>query len=74
VIRGLIGPNGKVIAAEVRTSSGSPRHDRAALGVWTEYPDRVDLKAVARGGFAWVDLPPVDPYMTTSDAWQKHNR
>jgi hypothetical protein len=74
VLRGLVGPHGKVIAAEVVASSGSPRHDRAALGVWTEYPDRVDLGAVARGGFAWVDLPAVDPYMTTSDAWQKHNR
>ena len=74
VLRGLVGPHGKVIAAEIRSSSGSPRHDRAALGVWTEYPDRADLSALAGGRFVWVDLPPVDPHMTTSDAWSKHNR
>ncbi|HEY5723305.1 MAG TPA: energy transducer TonB [Allosphingosinicella sp.] len=73
VIRGLVGPNGRVIAAEIKDSSGSARHDRAALGVWSEYPDRVELGAVSRGGFVWVELPPVDPYMTTSDAWVKHN-
>jgi hypothetical protein len=74
LLRGLVGPNGRVIAAEVKVSSGSPRHDRAALGVWSEYPERVDLGSAARGRFVWVDLPPVDPAMTTSDAWSKHNR
>jgi|GEM_PF-3928115 len=74
VIRGLVGPHGRVIAAEVKASSGSPRHDRAALGVWTEYPERVDLGAASRGRFVWVDMPPVDPFMSTSDAWSKHNR
>jgi hypothetical protein len=73
LIRGLVGPHGRVIAAEIKASSGSPRHDRAALGVWSEYPQLVDLSAAARGAFVWVDLPPVDPYMTTSEAWVKHN-
>jgi hypothetical protein len=74
VLRGLIGPNGKMVMTEVKQSSGSPRHDRAALGVWTEYPERVVLGATSRGRFVWVDLPPLDPYMTTSHAWSKHNR
>jgi len=73
VLRGLVGPDGKVIAAEVKTSSGSPRHDRAALGVWSEYYDLVDLREASSGNLVWVDLPPVDPYMTTSDAWSKHH-
>lgn len=74
ILRGLLGPDGKMIMTEVRQSSGSPRHDRAARGVWAEYPERVVLGATAGGRFVWVDLPPVDPYMTTSDAWSKHNR
>ena len=73
-LRGLLGPDGKVLMTEVGESSGSPRHDRAARGVWAEYPERVVLGATARGRFVWVDLPPVDPYMDTSDAWSKHNR
>ncbi len=74
IIRGLIGPNGRVIAAEVKASSGSPRHDRAALGVWSEYADSVDLKAASHGRFVWADMPSVDPTMTTTQAWEKHNR
>ena len=60
VLRGLIGPGGRFVHAEVLRSSGSWFRDRAALGAWAQYGDRVDLSATARGRFTWVELPPVD--------------
>jgi hypothetical protein len=59
-LRGLIGPAGHVVYAEVTGSSGGWYRDRVALGGWAYYADRVDLSATARGRFTWVDLPPVD--------------
>ena len=60
VLRGLIGPGGRLVHAEILRSSGSWFRDRAALGGWAQHGDRVDLSATALGRFVWVDLPPID--------------
>jgi len=60
LLRALIGPDGRVVFAEVVQSSGAPRRDLIALGGWAENNAEVDLSATARGRFVWVDLPPVD--------------
>ena len=59
-LRGLIGPAGRLVYAEVVGSSGSWFRDRVALGAWARYGDRIDLSATARGRFTWVELPAVD--------------
>ena len=74
LLRGLIGPDGRVVATQVVQSSGVPSRDRIVRGIWVRESHRVDLSATARGRFLWVDLPPVDPLLTTMDAHQRWQR
>jgi hypothetical protein len=60
-LRALIGPDGRAGIVELLHSSGSPIHDRAMIGIWAIYGDRVDLGATARGRFVWAELPPIAP-------------
>ena len=71
ILRGLVGPDGRVALVEIVRPSGSERHDRALLGVWARWSERVDLAATARGRLVWVTLPPVDLGLTTSEAQQR---
>jgi hypothetical protein len=70
-LRGLIGPDGRVVLVELVRPSRWPRADQAAIGNWARRAARIDLSATARGRFVWVDLPPVDPGLTTSDAQER---
>jgi hypothetical protein len=74
LLRALLGPDGRVVMTRVAQSSGSPSRDRIVRGIWAAEGHAVDLSATARGRFLWVDLPPVDPLLTTSEAWQRWNR
>lgn len=73
-LRALVGPDGRAIDTELVQSSGSPMRDRIVRGVWMSESHRVDLGDVARGSFVRVDLPPVDPLMTTMKALDLENR
>ena len=69
--RGLIGPDGHMALVERVRPSGWPLSDQAMLGGWARRAERIDLGATARGRFVWVDLPPVDPGLTTSQAQER---
>ena len=73
LLRGLVGPDGRIVATELLQSSGAPDRDRIVRGVWASDGEKVDLSATARGRFVWVELPPVDPTLTTTDAYQRWN-
>lgn len=73
VLRALVGPDGRVVETQVVRSSGVARRDRALRATWIEHGSKVELAAVAGGRFAWVDLPPVDPLLTTYDAYVRHH-
>jgi hypothetical protein len=60
-LRALIGPDGRAAIVELVQSSGSPIHDRAMIGIWAIYGDRVDLGQTASGRFVWAELPPIVP-------------
>lgn len=70
-LRGLIGPGGHIVLVELVRPSRWPRADQAIIGNWARRAHRIDLGATARGRFAWVDLPPVDPGLTTSAAQER---
>ena len=74
LLRALIGPDGRVIGTELVQSSGSPMRDRIVRGVWLSDGHRADLAGVARGRFVRVDLPPVDPLMTTMKALELEDK
>jgi hypothetical protein len=69
--RGLIGPDGRMALVEIARPSPSERYDLALRFVWAHRAERVDLGATARGRFVWVDLPPVDPGMTETEARER---
>lgn len=73
ILRGLIGPDGRIVATEIVQSSGMPDRDRIVRGVWASDGDKVDLSATAAGRFVWVELPPVDPLLDTYEAYRRHN-
>lgn len=73
-LRGLVGPDGRIVATRVLQSSGSQQRDRIVQGVWASDGHRVDLSLTAQGRFLWVELPPVDPLLTTSAAFERWNR
>ncbi|MEG3181423.1 hypothetical protein [Sphingomonas sp. LT1P40] len=73
-LRALVGPDGRVVLVTLTRSCGVAERDRRAMGVWFQYRERADLSATARGRFVWADLPPVDPAMTSSDAYQRWNK
>lgn len=66
VLRGLIDPDGRLIYAEVRQSSGSRDRDRFAILAWAEYAEEVDLSATSRGRFVWTLLSPIPQQPTTA--------
>ncbi|HEX8526379.1 hypothetical protein [Allosphingosinicella sp.] len=72
-LRGLIGPDGRIVATEIVQSSGVAHRDRTVRGVWAREGGGVDLSATAQGRFVWVDLPPVDPLLTTDEAYRRYN-
>lgn len=72
-VRGLIGPDGRILLAIVRQSSGDPRRDRIAMGGWFENGAAADLSATARGRLVWTDLPDIDPLLDSSTAWSRWN-
>jgi hypothetical protein len=72
-LRGLIGPDGRIVLAIVQQSSGDLQRDRIALGGWFEKGRTADLSATARGRLVWTDLPAVDPLLDSSTAWQRWN-
>jgi hypothetical protein len=74
LLRALIGPDGRAISTEVVQSSGSPMRDRIVQGAWIDEGYKVDLGEVARDRFVRVDLPPVDPLMTTMKALESENK
>ncbi len=71
LLRGLVGPDGRIVATELVQSSGVPLRDRIVRGVWARAGHRVDLALRARARFVWVDLPPVDPLLTTGAAYDR---
>lgn len=73
-LRGLVGPDGRIVATEIAQSSGAPDRDRIVRAVWANEGHRVDLSATARGRFVWIELPPVDPLLTTSEAFDRWRR
>lgn len=73
-LRALLGPDGRAISTEVVQSSGSPMRDRIVQGAWISEGYKVGLEDVARGRFVRVDLPPVDPLMTTMKALESENK
>lgn len=72
-LRGLIGPDGRIVATEVAQPSGSPYRDRIVRGIWADLGTSIDLSATAQGRFVWVELPPVDPLLTTTAAFERWN-
>lgn len=66
ILRGLIDPDGRLIYAEVRQSSGSRDRDRFAIVAWAEYAEEVDLSATSQGRFVWTMLPPIPQQSTTA--------
>ena len=66
VLRALIDPEGRVVYAEVRQSSGSLDRDYFPVEAWAQYAEEVDLSATSRGRFVWADLPPIEPEATTT--------
>jgi hypothetical protein len=73
ILRGLVGPDGRIVATEIIQSSGMADRDRIVRGVWAREGDKVDLSATAAGRFVWVELPPVDPLLDTYEAFRRHN-
>jgi hypothetical protein len=73
-LRALIGPDGRVAMVKVARSCGVAERDRRVVAIWFQYGPRIDLSATARGRFVWVDLPPIDPELTTWDAYQRWNK
>jgi hypothetical protein len=67
VLSALVGPDGRVIRTELVQSSGSPTRDRIVRGAWISDGDKVDLGPTARGRFVRVELPAIDPKLTTMD-------
>ncbi|HEX9932241.1 MAG TPA: hypothetical protein VGB08_05315 [Allosphingosinicella sp.] len=74
LLRGLVGPDGRLVMTQVVQSSGAASRDRIVRGIWASDGHRVDLSATARGRFVWVDLPAVDPLLTTMEASQRWPR
>lgn len=72
-LRGLIGPDGRIVVAVLVQSSGDPTRDRIALGGWFEKGRAADLSATARGRLVWTDLPDIDPLLDSATAWQRWN-
>lgn len=58
-MRALVDPTGRVVYAELLSSSGSLSRDVAARAAWVQYAERVKLSASTGGRLAWVALPPV---------------
>lgn len=65
VLRVLIDPDGRVVYARVRQSSGSRDRDFFPVRAWATYAEEVDLSATSQGRFVWADLPPIEPERTT---------
>jgi hypothetical protein len=73
-LRGLIGPDGRIVMVLLLQSSGEPGRDRIAMGAWFYRGARADLSATAKGRLVWADLPVIDPLLDSSTAWQRWNR
>jgi hypothetical protein len=71
--RGLIGPDGRIVLAVVKQSSGDFRRDRIAMGAWFQKGRIADLSATARGRLVWTDLPEIDPLLDSFTAWRRWN-
>ncbi|WP_114954763.1 hypothetical protein [Sphingosinicella terrae] len=67
----LIGPDGRVVTTRIALSSGAAECDRGVRIAWAQEGERADLSATARSRFVWTRLPPVDPGMSTSDAYER---
>ena len=57
-LRGLIGPDNRLVWMEVNRSSGSAAYDAALLRSWARVARRIGMWNTARDRFVLVDFPP----------------
>lgn len=71
VLRGLIGPDGRVAMTELLQSSGSPTRDRIVRATWVSEGETLDLSPTAKGRFVWAELPAVNPKLTGMEVLER---
>lgn len=67
-LRGLIGPDNRIVQVDLVRSSGSAAYDGAVLRVWARVAGRIRMWDTARDHFTLVDFPPI-PVIPAGRLW-----